>query len=151
MILNSCNSVKFYILFVFVSTMEEVNFGDDSSYGGDPDEQSGNIRRLSKDIVKKIAAGQIIPTLSNVVKELIENSIDANATTIDIRFKEHGKELIEVNDNGEGIEESNFASLALAHYTSKLQSIDELGRIKSFGFRWVDNKLRIDEILNSLK
>ncbi|XP_074601076.1 mismatch repair endonuclease PMS2 [Brevipalpus obovatus] len=117
--------------------MQEANFGDDSSHGSDSDKlnSSSNIRLLSKDIVKKIAAGQIIPTLSNVVKELIENSIDANATTIDIRFKEHGKELIEVNDNGEGIEESNFASLALAHYTSKLQSINELGRIKSFGFR----------------
>lgn len=95
----------------------------------------GLIRKLDKGLVKKIAAGQIIPSLSNVAKELIENSLDANSSIIEVRFKDYGKDLIEISDNGDGIEEKNFPYLALPHYTSKLQSIEDMGTIRSFGFR----------------
>ncbi|KAI7875778.1 DNA mismatch repair protein MutL [Lichtheimia hyalospora FSU 10163] len=69
------------------------------------------------------------------VKELVENSLDAGATTIDIKFKDQGLDAIEVSDNGSGVHESNYASLALKHHTSKLQNFEDLARVNTFGFR----------------
>ncbi|XP_053211527.1 mismatch repair endonuclease PMS2-like [Panonychus citri] len=98
-------------------------------------ESSTSIKFLDRETIGKISAGKVIPSLSNVVKELIENSIDANATYIEIRFVDYGKELIEISDDGSGIQEIDFPNLALPHYTSKLKHYRDLGSIKSFGFR----------------
>jgi DNA mismatch repair protein PMS2 len=73
--------------------------------------------------------------LATAVKELVENALDAGATTIEVKLKEMGMESIEVSDNGVGIEQSNFAELALKHHTSKLSDFSDLGSIASFGFR----------------
>lgn len=102
----------------------------------DTNQEKSMIKKLDKVTVSKISAGKNIPSLKEVVKELIENSIDANSTCIEIKFKEFGKECIEVCDNGDGICEVDFEYLALPHYTSKLENYTQLGHLKSFGFRF---------------
>ncbi|EED13196.1 DNA mismatch repair protein (Pms1), putative [Talaromyces stipitatus ATCC 10500] len=85
--------------------------------------------------VHQIQSGQVIVDLCSVVKELVENSLDAEATSIEIRFKNDGLDSIEVQDNGSGIDPRNYESIALKHYTSKLTSYDDLTSLTTFGFR----------------
>lgn len=85
--------------------------------------------------VHRITSGQVIVDLLSIVKELVENSIDAHSDVIDITFKEHGLDSIEVNDNGDGINSPDFDSLCLKHYTSKLSRFEDLDTIKTLGFR----------------
>ena len=85
--------------------------------------------------VHQIQSGQVIVDLCSVAKELVENSLDANATSIDIRFKNHGLDSIEVQDNGDGINPENYETIALKHYTSKLSSYEDLSSLQTFGFR----------------
>ncbi|POR36633.1 DNA mismatch repair protein pms1 [Tolypocladium paradoxum] len=85
--------------------------------------------------VHQIQSSQVIVDLCSVVKELVENSIDAGATIIDVRFKNQGLDLIEVQDNGSGISPANYASVALKHHTSKLSSYSEIASLQTFGFR----------------
>ncbi|KAK6507436.1 hypothetical protein TWF481_005869 [Arthrobotrys musiformis] len=94
------------------------------------------IKAIEGRSVHQIQSGQVISDgLCSAVKELVENSIDANATAIEIRFKNHGLDLIEVSDNGLGISPENFDKLALKHYTSKLRSYEDLERVTTYGFR----------------
>ena len=83
----------------------------------------------------RIQSGQVIVDLCSVVKELVENSLDAHATVVEVRFKNNGLDAIEVQDNGDGIAPENYESLALKHYTSKLSDYDDLSNVKTFGFR----------------
>ncbi|RAO69540.1 uncharacterized protein BHQ10_005552 [Talaromyces amestolkiae] len=85
--------------------------------------------------VHQIQSGQVIVDLCSVVKELVENSLDAGATSIEVRFKNDGLDSIEVQDNGSGIDPQNYESIALKHYTSKLASYDDLTSLTTFGFR----------------
>jgi DNA mismatch repair protein MutL len=94
-----------------------------------------SIHELSKEVASKIAAGEVIERPVSVVKELIENSIDACTSEINIRIEQAGRRLIEIEDNGIGIP-SNELRLAVKRYaTSKLSSIQDLDRISSLGFR----------------
>ena len=90
---------------------------------------------LSADLISKIAAGEIIERPASVVKELVENSLDAGATHIELYLKDAGKTLIRVKDNGCGIEEEDLNNIFLRHATSKIQSQDDLDNIMSLGFR----------------
>ena len=93
------------------------------------------IHILQPDLANKIAAGEVVNRPASVVKELTENSLDANASRITVIVKDAGKELIQVIDNGDGMGEED-ASLAFArHATSKISSVDDLERIHTFGFR----------------
>lgn len=93
------------------------------------------IRELPKSVSSKIAAGEVVERPVSVVKELIENSIDANANEINIRINEAGRTLIEVEDNGDGIPGQD-AEIAIRRYaTSKISSIEDLDHIRSLGFR----------------
>ncbi|TPP67615.1 Mismatch repair endonuclease PMS2 [Fasciola gigantica] len=94
-----------------------------------------SISHLDKAIVNKICAGQVVVTLASAIKELLENSIDAEATKIDIRLKDYGCESIEVVDNGLGIEEAQFERITKKHCTSKLRSFEDLASVTTFGFR----------------
>ncbi|CAK96402.1 uncharacterized protein An02g02280 [Aspergillus niger] len=85
--------------------------------------------------IHQIQSGQVIVDLCSVAKELVENSLDAGATSIEIRFKNNGLDLIEVQDNGSGISPDNYANVALKHYTSKLSSYEDLTTLHTFGFR----------------
>ncbi|KAK7606294.1 hypothetical protein BKA81DRAFT_382593 [Phyllosticta paracitricarpa] len=85
--------------------------------------------------VHQIQSGQVIVDLCSVVKELVENSLDAGATSIDVRFKNNGLDSIEVQDNGHGIAPPDYETIALKHYTSKLSSYTDLNSLRTFGFR----------------
>ncbi|XP_022251208.1 mismatch repair endonuclease PMS2-like [Limulus polyphemus] len=94
-----------------------------------------NIRRVNGVTVHKICSGQVILNLATAVKELVENSVDAGSTNIEVRLKEYGSELVEVSDNGVGVHESNFEGLSLKYHTSKLSEFEDLANVGTFGFR----------------
>ncbi len=96
---------------------------------------SQGIKILDKVVADKIAAGEVVENPSSVVKELIENSIDAKATVIEIEIEKGGKELIRVADNGEGIERKDVSRAFLRHATSKLSSEKDLVKLSTLGFR----------------
>ncbi|EAA33454.3 hypothetical protein GE21DRAFT_6247 [Neurospora crassa] len=95
----------------------------------------GAIKAIDPSTIHQIQSGQVIVDLCSVAKELVENALDAGATTIDVRFKNQGLDSIEVQDNGSGISSSNYESIALKHYTSKLSNYDDLSTLQTFGFR----------------
>jgi DNA mismatch repair protein MutL len=93
------------------------------------------IKQLSAQEAQKIAAGEVVERPANVVKELIENALDAGATAISIYIQDSGKTLIRVVDNGFGMN-SEDAQLCFAHHaTSKITSVDDLPSLTTFGFR----------------
>lgn len=93
------------------------------------------IQKLSQAIVNKIAAGEVIERPASVVKELLENSVDALSTRIDVDIVAGGGELIRIVDDGEGIEPDDLLLAVTSHATSKLQSADDLFRVHTLGFR----------------
>lgn len=97
--------------------------------------RGGRIHTMGSQLVQRICSDQVIVDLQSAVKELLENALDANATRIDIRLKDHGVELLEVADNGSGISSGNLPGIALRHHTSKLSQFDDLQKLRSFGFR----------------
>jgi DNA mismatch repair protein PMS2 len=94
-----------------------------------------SIKPIEGGSIHKIQSGQVIVDLCSVVKELVENSLDAGSSSVEIRFKSNGLEAIEVQDNGSGISPQDYESIALKHYTSKLRSYDDLESLQTFGFR----------------
>jgi len=103
------------------------------SYRGD--KMSKLIKLLDNKTINKIAAGEVVERPSSVVKELVENSIDAKATSINIEIAEGGKEYIRITDNGTGIHKDDIELAFLRHSTSKIASVEDLYRITSLGFR----------------
>ncbi len=90
---------------------------------------------LNPKVISQVAAGEVIERPASVVKELIENSLDAGATEIFLELQDAGKKLIVVSDNGQGIDREDFPWLIARHATSKLHSTDQLFSIHTFGFR----------------
>ncbi|KAJ9099264.1 hypothetical protein QFC21_004145 [Naganishia friedmannii] len=90
---------------------------------------------IDSDSVHRIHSGQVVLGLDGALKELVENSIDAGATVIEVKIKDNGLESIEVVDNGAGISEADWQSAALKHHTSKISSFDDLSHVDTFGFR----------------
>ena len=93
------------------------------------------IRILDKDVADKIAAGEVVDRPLSIVKELVENSIDAGATTISVEIKKGGKEYIRVTDNGCGIPENEVETAFLRHATSKISTAADIDAIETLGFR----------------
>lgn len=95
----------------------------------------GKIRQLSPSVVNKIAAGEVVERPASVVKELMENALDAGATRVDVSVVKGGTELIRIVDNGHGIEPDDLPLAVASHATSKIADADDLFRIGTLGFR----------------
>ncbi len=93
------------------------------------------IHVLSHETIDKIAAGEVVERPSSIVKELVENAVDAGAGAITVEIKDGGVSFIRVSDNGCGIEKSEIRKAFLRHATSKIQDADDLLRLRSLGFR----------------
>src|SRR5512132_757402 len=95
----------------------------------------GKIRQLPPDLANQIAAGEVVERPASVIKELVENSIDAGAKRIAIAVELGGKKLIRVDDDGEGMTPEDARLAIERHATSKIRRADDLERITTLGFR----------------
>ncbi|XP_055918362.1 mismatch repair endonuclease PMS2 [Eupeodes corollae] len=93
------------------------------------------IKAILKDTVHQLCSGQVVLSLAVAVKELVENSIDAGATVVEIKLHNQGLESVDVVDNGCGVEESNIEAMTAKYHTSKLQEFVDLQGVETFGFR----------------
>lgn len=99
-----------------------------------PDENN-NVKKLEPLTIAQIAAGEVIESPSGVIKELIENSLDANSSSIQIFVEGSGYEKIQIRDNGDGITQNDLPLILESFTTSKLRNIDDLNKIQTLGFR----------------
>src|SRR4051812_11841342 len=90
---------------------------------------------LPPEVISKIAAGEVIERPASVIKELIENALDAKAKSIELQLKEAGKTLIYMKDSGSGIAPDDLEVIFQRHATSKIENMDDLFNIHSLGFR----------------
>ena len=97
--------------------------------------KSAEIHFLTDEIINKIAAGEVIERPASAVKELIENSIDAGATRIQVQIEQGGKKKIQVSDNGKGMGKADLDLCYLRHTTSKLAAAEDLFHLQTNGFR----------------
>lgn len=93
------------------------------------------VQPIDQKSIHQICSGQVVLSIATAMKELVENSLDAGATNIEIKLKNHGADFLEVNDNGFGVEPHNFEALTLKHHTSKLRDFSDLTSVETFGFR----------------
>lgn len=93
------------------------------------------IRILPQDVADQIAAGEVVERPASVIKELVENSIDAGATHVHVGVQDGGRTMMVVEDNGEGMDEIDAKKSVLRHATSKIQNIQDLFAVQSYGFR----------------
>jgi DNA mismatch repair protein MutL len=98
-------------------------------------EQKNNIRILPDNLVNIIAAGEVVERPASVIKELVENSIDAGASRITVKLEEAGRKLIQVTDDGMGMSHDNALMSVERHATSKVREASDLGRLSTLGFR----------------
>lgn len=95
-----------------------------------------NIKAISDSDIHSITSGQVITDVNSIIKELLENSIDANSRNIEITLKDYCLNGIEIKDDGHGISENDFDTLCLKHYTSKITKFDDINtNLMNLGFR----------------
>ena len=101
----------------------------------DPNSSSSSINLLPEFLVNQIKAGEVIERPASLLKELIENSIDASATQIDVHIIDNGLELVSVKDNGKGMTFQELPFAFCRHATSKIENLEDLYKLSSYGFR----------------
>src|SRR5882724_2398508 len=92
------------------------------------------VRQLSESVINRIAAGEVVERPASVVKELVENALDAGARRIEVVLRDGGRALISITDDGHGMDQAELAMAVERHATSKLPD-DDLVHIAQFGFR----------------
>ncbi len=107
----------------------------ETSIDAETDADFGRIRQLDHSLINKIAAGEVIERPASVVKELLENSLDALSTRIDLDLEHAGATLIRIVDDGEGIHPDDLLLAVSSHATSKIRHSDDLFRVQTMGFR----------------
>ena len=95
----------------------------------------GKIHLLSDDVINKIAAGEVVERPASVVKELVENALDAGARSIQVEIEDGGRKAIAISDDGQGMDEGDALLALQRHATSKIKSVDDLYETSSMGFR----------------
>lgn len=98
-------------------------------------EESKSIKPIQKDTIHQLCSGQVVLSLAVAVKELVENSIDAGATLVEIKLHNQGLDSVDVMDNGCGVKESNLEAMTAKYHTSKLREFVDLQGVETFGFR----------------
>ena len=92
---------------------------------------------LPEIVANQIAAGEVVNGPANVVKEMMENSLDAGATSVSVNYRNGGKDLIQIIDNGKGMSNVDARMAFDRHATSKIRSIEDVYALHTFGFRGV--------------
>src|SRR3712207_1385982 len=100
-----------------------------AEYGG------GRVRVLAPEVAHRIAAGEVIERPASAVKELVENSLDAGATRVEVEIESGGISLVRVVDDGHGMTPDDAGRAVAEHATSKIRTADDLARVESLGFR----------------
>ena len=95
----------------------------------------GVIRQLPPSVINQIAAGEVVERPASVVKELLENAIDAGATRVDVSVERGGKDLVRIADNGAGMAAEDLDLAFQPHATSKLADVEDLYKVRTLGFR----------------
>ena len=95
----------------------------------------GRVRILEDHLVNQIAAGEVVERPASVVKELVENALDAGATRISVRLREGGRALVEIEDNGQGMDPDDVLMCLERHGTSKIRTDADLVGVSTLGFR----------------
>ncbi|XP_077131532.1 PMS1 protein homolog 1 isoform X5 [Ranitomeya variabilis] len=94
-----------------------------------------NMHQLSSSTVRLLSSSQVITAVVSVVKELVENALDALATNVEVKLENFGFDKIEVRDNGIGIKAADTSVMGIKHYTSKISSYEDLETLQTYGFR----------------
>src|SRR5512136_1031712 len=95
----------------------------------------GQIKTLPPDVVAKIAAGEVVERPASAVKELLENALDARSASVKVEVQGAGRKLIRVTDDGEGMTGEEAIQALQRHTTSKIESLEDLFSLRTFGFR----------------